>query len=57
MSMTGVCQICEAAEARFTCDNCGALVCADHYDEQTGCCVECAQSMPGDGGPGFSVED
>ncbi|WP_435127708.1 zinc finger HIT domain-containing protein [Halobaculum sp. D14] len=57
MSMTGVCQICEAAEARFTCDNCGALVCADHYDEQTGCCVECAQSMPDNGGPGFGVED
>lgn len=42
MSVTGLCQICESAQARFTCDRCGRVVCADHYDRESGFCTECA---------------
>lgn len=42
MSVTGLCQICEAAEARHRCENCGALVCSDHYVAEFGVCVRCA---------------
>ncbi|MFB6135185.1 MAG: hypothetical protein ABEJ04_00310 [Halobacteriaceae archaeon] len=42
MSVTGVCQICESAEAVHACDRCGRVVCADHFDEAVGLCVECA---------------
>ncbi|GAA0311220.1 hypothetical protein GCM10009066_25640 [Halarchaeum salinum] len=42
MSVTGLCQICEAAEAQFACDRCGAVVCQAHYDPSLGLCEECA---------------
>jgi len=44
MSVSGLCQICEAAEARHRCEACGALVCADHYEAGHGLCVRCAES-------------
>ncbi|ERH12869.1 MAG: hypothetical protein J07HB67_01895 [halophilic archaeon J07HB67] len=44
MSVTGLCQICEAATAREACTTCGAAVCRDHYDETTGVCGTCAGS-------------
>lgn len=54
MSVTGLCQICESAEARFACDRCGAVVCDAHYDPQLGYCQECAaearRSSGGNGG-------
>lgn len=44
MSVTGICQICESAEARFACDRCGRVVCETHYDRETGLCTECART-------------
>ncbi|MFB6078800.1 MAG: hypothetical protein ABEJ80_07480 [Halarchaeum sp.] len=42
MSVTGLCQICEAREARFACERCGAVVCQEHYDADLGLCQSCA---------------
>jgi hypothetical protein len=42
MSVSGICQVCESAEARFRCSSCGALVCVAHYDRATGVCTACA---------------
>ena len=47
MSVSGLCQICEVREAQFTCDNCGAVVCEDHYDEDTGLCADCVRLARG----------
>lgn len=44
MSVSGLCQICESAEASFRCEMCGNLVCTEHFDEAMGVCVECARS-------------
>lgn len=43
MSFTGVCQVCEAAEASQTCEQCGAHICETHYNRERGLCVQCAQ--------------
>jgi hypothetical protein len=52
MSFVGVCQICESAEGRYACDQCGSLVCGDHYDESLGVCTDCAATLRhGDGDP------
>ena len=53
MSVRGLCQVCERAEAEFTCDVCGAAVCVDHYDADMGACVECTRTVGGgfDAGP------
>ncbi len=50
MSMTGVCQICEASTATHTCESCGNLVCDEHFDESAGVCIQCA---PAGGGRQF----
>lgn len=42
MSVIGLCQVCERAEAEFACDRCGAAVCVDHYDAGGEVCVDCA---------------
>ncbi|QCJ46138.1 hypothetical protein [Haloprofundus sp. MHR1] len=42
MSVSGVCQVCESAEATHTCPNCGAMVCDEHYDRELSICVQCA---------------
>jgi len=42
MSVEGLCQICEAERARYGCNRCGAVVCEDHYDRETGLCTNCA---------------
>jgi hypothetical protein len=42
MSVSGLCQICESAEAKFSCDACGAVVCGDHYERDLGVCIQCA---------------
>jgi len=42
MSVTSICQVCESATASHTCDACGAAVCAEHYDRETGLCAPCA---------------
>lgn len=45
MSVSGLCQICEVREARFTCDNCGAVVCEEHYDRENGFCADCVRLL------------
>ncbi|WP_187347728.1 hypothetical protein [Haloplanus rubicundus] len=50
MSVTTLCQICESATAKHTCDACGAAVCAEHYDRGLGMCVSCAARTRGGGG-------
>ncbi|WP_180271777.1 hypothetical protein [Halorubrum persicum] len=43
MSVTGICQICEAAPARHGCPRCGRAVCADHWNAAAGACTACAK--------------
>jgi len=47
MSVTGQCAVCLAGPVEHTCDRCGGLVCADHFDEPTGLCVDCAAETRG----------
>ena len=47
MSVSGLCQVCESAEAEAQCLSCGALVCTNHCDRDTGVCTECARSGGG----------
>jgi hypothetical protein len=47
MSVTAICQICESAPATHACDGCGANVCGDHYDRETGRCSNCAATGRG----------
>ncbi|WP_174811892.1 hypothetical protein [Salinadaptatus halalkaliphilus] len=42
MSVSGLCQVCESRPAQERCDNCGALVCASHYERSHGLCADCA---------------
>ncbi len=52
MSVTGLCEVCEQAQAVDQCRNCGAMVCRTHYQEDMGICVECAvDTDPSWGGP------
>lgn len=47
MSVSGLCQICESRQAQERCDNCGNLVCAQHYEGGLGLCADCAaQAQP-----------
>lgn len=57
MSVSELCQICEAREARFTCDNCGAVVCEDHYDDDVGFCLNCARTARGGGDVAEGADD
>ncbi|WP_435155004.1 hypothetical protein [Haladaptatus sp. DFWS20] len=50
MSVTGLCQLCEVAEATHDCDRCGALVCSEHWNRENGLCVECTAEIGGGGG-------
>lgn len=55
MSVSGLCQICESAEARGSCERCGRLACEKHYDEAFGLCLDCSEgtdSGPERGSPG-----
>jgi len=44
MSVSGLCQVCQSADAEEQCSRCGALVCRTHLDESTGYCAECASA-------------
>ncbi|MFW5895997.1 MAG: hypothetical protein ACOCUA_01285 [archaeon] len=48
MSISGLCQICEAAEASHRCDRCGNLVCDDHFEATRGYCVDCVRQIGGE---------
>lgn len=41
MSIAGLCQICESAEANHRCERCVSLVCTAHYDAASGYCRDC----------------
>jgi hypothetical protein len=45
MSVTGLCQICEAAMARHACSRCGRVVCDDHWNDAEGACTACLQGQ------------
>jgi hypothetical protein len=51
MSVASLCAVCESREAERTCDRCGRGVCAQHYDDAFGLCLDCGDSA-GSGGPG-----
>lgn len=57
MSVSGLCEICEAASAEYGCDLCGRLVCEKHFSESNGICTACLGQRGGrpDGEP--SSED
>lgn len=48
MSLSGLCQVCESAEAGHTCQQCGTNVCEKHYDREYDACVRCASVAGGD---------
>lgn len=45
MSVSGLCEICGRGEVQWSCDRCGKLVCREHYDRESGLCVECASEV------------
>jgi hypothetical protein len=47
MSVSGICEICGTGEVRHTCSRCAQLVCDEHFDEDTGLCVECLSDVGG----------
>jgi len=48
MSVSSPCELCGSGSVEYTCDRCGRLVCDDHFDDDTGFCVECsAEAGPG----------
>ena len=47
MSVSGICEICGVGEVRHTCSRCGQLICDEHFDEETGLCVECLSQVGG----------
>ena len=50
MSVSGHCEICTTGGVDHTCTRCAQLVCVDHFDEETGLCVECLADVGGEGG-------
>ncbi|WP_224448932.1 hypothetical protein [Haloprofundus salilacus] len=56
MSISGVCQVCESAEADQNCPNCGAMVCDDHYDRELRVCVQCASAARQAGGDTSKID-
>ena len=51
MSNAGLCQVCEDARARHTCQRCGTQVCTEHWDETIGACSACAETLGDPDGP------
>jgi len=47
MSVSGSCEICVTGEVAHTCSRCAQLVCDEHFDEETGLCVECVSDVSG----------
>ena len=56
MSVSSPCGICGRPDVEDSCDRCGQLVCADHFDAELGFCVECGADVS-DGTPGREPED
>jgi hypothetical protein len=49
MSVSSPCEICHTADVNHTCNRCAQLVCSEHYDEDSGLCVECVAEVGGGG--------
>jgi hypothetical protein len=49
MSVSGNCEVCTVGEVSHTCPRCAQLVCDEHFDEETGLCVECLSQVGGGG--------
>lgn len=47
MSVSGLCEICESNPIEDQCDLCGRLVCAEHYDADSGLCTDCLSKFGG----------
>jgi len=47
MSVAGICEICEDAQAVDRCERCGAVVCREHLAEGLGYCTSCAAEVQG----------
>ena len=47
MSVAGLCEICEGSTVEDSCDRCGRVVCAKHYDTETGYCTDCLSELGG----------
>ncbi len=43
MDQLAACQKCGQKIAKYKCARCGALVCKDCYDKETGKCIYCAR--------------
>jgi hypothetical protein len=60
MSVSGSCEICTTGGVDHTCSRCAQLVCDEHFDEDTGLCVECLSDVTdgsGDRQPGHVPDD
>lgn len=55
MSVAGTCEVCQTGGVEHTCTRCGQLVCEDHFEADTGLCVECVAEVGGDERPGRQV--
>jgi hypothetical protein len=52
MSVAGLCSVCSAGDVAGGCERCGAMVCREHYDAETGFCTDCLRELgrrPGGG--------
>jgi hypothetical protein len=49
MSVSGICEVCGVGEVHHTCSRCAQLVCDEHFDTETGLCIECLSEVGGRG--------
>ncbi|MBP1921021.1 hypothetical protein J2751_000004 [Halorubrum alkaliphilum] len=60
MSVAGLCQVCENAQAEHACRTCGRQVCDDHWSDTVRACSACARGVdaddPGGEGPASGGE-
>lgn len=47
MSVSGLCEICQDAQAVDRCERCGTVVCREHFAEGLGYCTSCAAEVRG----------
>ncbi len=48
MSVAGLCQVCENAQAEHACRTCGRQVCEDHWSDTVRACSACARGVDAD---------
>jgi hypothetical protein len=47
MSVSSPCEVCGKPQVEHSCDRCASLVCANHFDTETGLCAECQAQVGG----------